>query len=136
MKAHPIEERSNAVALSITDDEGRLLILWHDKYQFWTIPLGKIEPGEEVLTAARREAHEELGIQAANFELIEAIHKPPNIDDYADITIHLLRVASYEGEIANLEPAKHGCLKFVTPGEARNLTPLSFPTRELLRHIE
>jgi 8-oxo-dGTP pyrophosphatase MutT (NUDIX family) len=127
--AQDAEQRSNAVALLVPDHEGRLLVLWHVKYRFWTVPLGKIEPGEAGVSAAHREAFEELGIIPEQVELLETVYKPLAVDDYSDITIALCRVTSYSGTIANREPDKHHQFRFMHPCEFDSLKPISFPTR-------
>lgn len=123
------ERRSNAVALLVPDDEGRLLVLWHAKYRFWTVPLGKIEPGEAGVIAAHREAFEELGIVSERVELLDTIYKPIDVDDYSDINIAIFHVTSYSGTIANREPDKHEQFRFIHLVEFSSLEPLSFPTR-------
>jgi 8-oxo-dGTP pyrophosphatase MutT (NUDIX family) len=123
------EPRSNAVALLVTDAEGRMLVLWHVKYRFWTVPLGKIEPGEAGISAAEREAFEELGIVSKRVELLDTVYKPVATDDYSDITIALCHVTSYSGAIANREPDKHDQFRFMHPRDFGSLNPLSFPTQ-------
>lgn len=123
------EPRSNAVALLVTDAEGRVLVLWHAKYRFWTVPLGKIEPGEAGISAAEREAFEELGIVSERVELLDTVYKPVATDDYSDITIALCHVTCYSGTIANREPDKHYQFRFMHPRDFGSLNPLSFPTR-------
>jgi 8-oxo-dGTP diphosphatase len=45
---------------------GREILLVHrDRYGDWTLPKGKLEPGEPVLHAAVREVHEETGVCGA-----------------------------------------------------------------------
>ena len=131
----PNDIRSNAVALVVTDDEGKLLILWHRKYRFWTVPLGKIEQGEAGVCAAHREAFEELGIVSDRVELFDTIHKPHDVDDYSDITIALCRMLSYTGVITNREPEKHDRFQFLHPSEILALEPISFPTQVLLERF-
>ncbi|MHA4836011.1 NUDIX hydrolase [Sphingopyxis sp. MSC1_008] len=127
--ADPRERSPDTVALLVTDDEERLLVLWHAKYRFWTVPLGKIEIGEGDVHAAEREAFEELGIVSQHIELFDMIHKPANLDDYSDIMIALCRVTKYYGQITNLEPEKHCNLHFLNPSDISNLHPLSYPTQ-------
>lgn len=122
---------SDAIALVVTDEQGRVLILWHGKHKFWTVPLGKVEPGEPEINAAYREALEELGIVSDHMELFETIYKPKYIDDCSGITISLFKVLSYSGTITNCEPEKHGCFQFVEPSEIASLGPTSFPTQVL-----
>ncbi|HEV7659701.1 MAG TPA: NUDIX hydrolase [Allosphingosinicella sp.] len=132
LEPDPVEgqaSRSDCVALLVADAESRLLVLWHEKYRFWTVPLGKIEPGETGLSAAHREAFEELGIVLEGVDLLDTIYKPADVDDYSDITITLCRVTSYSGTIANCEPDKHNQFRFVHPVDFASLEPLSFPAR-------
>lgn len=123
------ERRCNAVAILVADEEGKLLVLWHSRYRFWTVPLGKIEPGERGVTAAHREALEELGILSERIELLDTVYKPPELDDYSGIMIELCRVTSYVGTIANCEPDKHDHFRFLHPRDFVTLEPVSFPTR-------
>jgi 8-oxo-dGTP pyrophosphatase MutT (NUDIX family) len=123
-----MRNRSGTVALLVADDEHRLLVLWHEKYRFWTVPLGKIEDGEIDVRAAHREAFEELGIVSEKVDLIETIHKPADLDEYSDIFISICQVKSYKGEIENREPHKHRELHFVHIDEIEHLQPLSYPT--------
>ena len=44
--------------------------LWSSK-DSWTIPKGEIEPDEDIITAAQREFHEEVGIPAPAGDLID-----------------------------------------------------------------
>ena len=45
--------------------EGRRLALVHrPKYDDWSLPKGKPDPGEEMAETAAREIHEELGVEA------------------------------------------------------------------------
>ena len=129
--AEYMKKRSDTVALMVMDEEDRLLILWHEKYRFWTVPLGKVEDGEIDISAAQREAFEELGIFSEQVELVDRIHKPANLDDYSDIIISLCQVKSYVGQIANREPDKHRELHFVHIDQIGYFQPLSYPTRVL-----
>lgn len=129
------EPKPCTVALMVADKDDRLLVLWHTKYQFWTIPLGKVEFGEADVEAAEREALEELGIIPYQIELFETIHKPANLDDYSDIRIALCRVTHYSGQVANREPDKHNDLQFLRPSEIRELQPLSYPTQVIAARL-
>ncbi|MBT2244303.1 NUDIX hydrolase [Sphingobium sp. BHU LFT2] len=133
--ADPSERSPDTVALMVADDEDRLLVFWHTKYRFWTVPLGKVEIGEGDIHAAKREAYEELGIISQNIELFDKIHKPANLDDYSDIMIALCRVTNYTGKVANLEPDKHGSLQFLNPSDIFNLHPLSYPTKVIAARL-
>ena len=134
MCAHPSglgEQNADAARLlsSVANEEGKFLVLWHRKYRFWTVPLGKIEPGEQGIAAAHREALEELGILPERIDLLENGSKSTELDDCSDIAIALCCVTSYSGTIANREPDKHDHFRFLHPSDFASLEPLSFPTR-------
>ncbi|MEG8057047.1 NUDIX hydrolase [Sphingomonas sp. 22L2VL55-3] len=121
--------RSDTVALIVADEQDRLLVMWHEKHAFWTVPLGKVEEGEVDVGAARREAFEELGIVSDHVELLDTIHKPADLDEYSDILIALCLIANYTGEVANREPDKHRGLHFAHLAEIADMQPLSYPTK-------
>jgi 8-oxo-dGTP pyrophosphatase MutT (NUDIX family) len=43
-------------------DDRRVAVVHRPRYDDWSLPKGKIDPGEEIGETARREVHEELGI--------------------------------------------------------------------------
>jgi 8-oxo-dGTP diphosphatase len=47
----------------ICDADGRVAIVYRPKYDDWTFPKGKLEPGESEEEAALREVHEETGLE-------------------------------------------------------------------------
>lgn len=133
--ANPSERKPDTVAILVADDKDRLLVLWHAKYRFWTVPLGKVEIGEGDVHAAQREAFEELGIVSQHVELFDTIYKPADLDDYSDIIIALCRVMDYTGKVANREPDKHHNLHFLDPSEISHLHPLSYPTQVIAARL-
>jgi 8-oxo-dGTP diphosphatase len=46
----------------VRDDDGRVAVVYRPKYDDWTFPKGKLEPGETEEQAALREVHEETGL--------------------------------------------------------------------------
>jgi 8-oxo-dGTP pyrophosphatase MutT (NUDIX family) len=65
------------VAAIIEGPAGRVLMVrqrargpegWHDGPEYWTLPGGGIEPGEEPVAAVRREDAEEVGLRVTDAE--------------------------------------------------------------------
>ena len=47
----------------MSDDAGRVAAVHRPKYDDWSLPKGKLEPGEDWETAALREVEEETGLR-------------------------------------------------------------------------
>ncbi|KRT54558.1 Nudix family hydrolase [endosymbiont of Ridgeia piscesae] len=94
----------HVAAAAIIDSDGRVLISKRHEHLhqggLWEFPGGKLEPGESVEAALRRELYEELGIRISRFEpLIRVTH------NYAECSVLLdvYRVFSYQGEPRGME---------------------------------
>ncbi len=92
-----------AVGVVLNADACILLSKRHaDSHQggLWEFPGGKVEPGETVVEALRRELYEELGIRiGASKPLLEVSH------DYADkaVLLDVWLIEEFEGEAAGRE---------------------------------
>jgi mutator protein MutT len=78
---------------------------------YWEFPGGKVEPGEELTAALRRELREELGIEVEIGPQIHSfVHAYPDRD---------VRLYFYEGRIVSGEPQKLEVadLTWVTPAQ-------------------
>jgi 8-oxo-dGTP diphosphatase len=56
------EETVRAAGGVVRDEAGRIAVVYRPKYEDWSFPKGKLEPGESEEEAALREVHEETGL--------------------------------------------------------------------------
>ena len=59
MRKGPVEAAGGV----LRDDDGRILLVHRPRYDDWTLPKGKLDPGETFEQAALREVHEETGLR-------------------------------------------------------------------------
>jgi 8-oxo-dGTP pyrophosphatase MutT (NUDIX family) len=77
----------------------------------WNLPSGKVEPGEELLAAAVREAREEVAVEITAARLATVVHvqrpaETPRVGFFFE-------AESWQGEPVNAEPHKCGGLRWV-----------------------
>ena len=56
-------EAAGGVVSQVVDGRTLVALVHRPKYDDWSFPKGKLEPGEDHLTAARREVEEETGLR-------------------------------------------------------------------------
>jgi 8-oxo-dGTP diphosphatase len=57
--------------------DGRVLLVHRARYDDWSLPKGKLEPGETWEAAAIREVHEETGLRCELGEFLGSSHYEP-----------------------------------------------------------
>jgi 8-oxo-dGTP diphosphatase len=71
------ERHVRAAGGLVTDGDGRVAVVHRPRYDDWSLPKGKLEPGESWEDAALREVREETGLRAALGEELPS-------DEYTD----------------------------------------------------
>ncbi len=94
----------------------------------WEFPGGKVEEGEDLLSALKRELKEELGIKVISADFFTSIKEER--ENYK-LEFYFYKIYSYEGEIF-LKEAKEA--SFFTLEEALKL-PLCSPDYKLLKKL-
>ncbi|GHF33297.1 hypothetical protein GCM10010218_12990 [Streptomyces mashuensis] len=71
MTARETRQRFGAGAWGVVQqDDGRVLLLHHRRSGLWTLPGGRVEPGETLKEAAVRELQEETGLRGTAGRLL------------------------------------------------------------------
>ena len=87
---HEVVRHPGATAIVVLDDDGRVLLERQYRTPIdaltWEIPAGKIDPGEDPETCARRELEEETGLVADKLEYLTSVAVALG---YSDEVIHL-----------------------------------------------
>jgi CYTH domain-containing protein/8-oxo-dGTP pyrophosphatase MutT (NUDIX family) len=77
--------------------DGRVLLVHRPRYDDWSLPKGKLDPGEDWETAALREVHEEAGVRARLREPLPSVH-------YTDAKGRSKTVRYWRMEVEQAEP--------------------------------
>lgn len=115
----------------ITDDAGRLLLVrrGHEPgLGLWSIPGGRVEPGESDAEAVIREVLEETGLTVSCGPLLGTVFRPGLAGSALEILDFLACVTG--GELAAGDDAADAA--WITPGEAAALDAKGLLTAGLL----
>jgi 8-oxo-dGTP diphosphatase len=122
--------RVPCVGAVVRDESGRILVVRRalpPSQGLWSIPGGRVEPGETLAEAARREVREETGLDVDVQEILGHVDIPHGdvVYDVADFA------ATVSGNVPPLAAGDDaGDARWVTAAELRNLptTPQLFST--------
>lgn len=108
--------------------DGRVLVVHRPRYDDWSLPKGKLEPGEEWEAAAAREVEEEAGVRVRLGEELEPVHYTDNRGRPKTVRYWVMTVAGDAGFAPNEEVDQ---IAWLAPHEA--VACLSYPhDRDLL----
>lgn len=98
----------DGIAAVIKNSAGEILVQEHVKYGFWTIPVGKVKKGQDVVDGLKQEIFEECNISVEEYrELIVKDYCYERNGAEVKVVSHLFEVSKYSGELKNSEPQKH-----------------------------
>lgn len=98
----------DGVAVVIKNEHGEVLMQEHVKYGFWTIPVGKVKPEQNIEKALKEEIFEECNITIEDYrEITTRDYDSERNGVSVTVKAHLFEVTGYSGEVKNNEPHKH-----------------------------
>lgn len=119
---------------AVNDRDDTFITLYHNKFNFWTIPLAKVDEGETIKETVVRECFEELGIHVIKFKILKTfkIQRHPN-NTLVNIQGYLIEVTAYSGVPYNKEEHKHKDMKWLNIRELSKLKRTSGATKQLIK---
>jgi 8-oxo-dGTP diphosphatase len=102
----------------VFDDEGRVVIVHRPRHDDWSLPKGKLDPGEDWEAAALREVEEECGLRCA---LEEELPCTDYVVDGRPKRVRWWRMRVLEDLGRDAADDEVDELRWATPAEAREL---------------
>lgn len=105
--------KMHAIGLVIINEKDEILILEHNKFNIKTVPVGKIEKGEDIIHALHREIKEEIGIEFENEILLANTYTKYEHIERSFEYIFVVNTKDIKGKPKNMEPEKHADIYWV-----------------------
>jgi len=111
--------------------DGKVLLVHRTRHNDWSLPKGKLDPGETPLAAAVREVREETGYEVASGPLVGAVAY--TVNEMPKVVLYW-RMTPKGRPSPVQDPGEINGLRWVTPEEALRL--LTYPLeRDLLQRL-
>ncbi len=108
----------------------------HNKYGFWTIPIGKANPDQTPEEGLQQEIQEECNLKILECkELIQRKFIYERNGKMVNVLSHIYEVLKYTGVMKNNEPHKHKKQMFIPLEKIKQLLYLSDATVLYLEHV-
>lgn len=118
----------NGIA-GVFHNDDKILVFWHNKYHFWTIPTGKSPLMSDPDVGFQREMEEEVGVfcPPSGYELLGTFLKYYSRGNKVQTRVrsYVYDIAKYHGELKNMEPHKHPKMEWMTIEELEALPETS-----------
>ena len=102
----------------VLDDDGRVALVHRPRYDDWSLPKGKLDPGESFEEAALREVEEETGMRCRLLDELDPVEYRDNKGRQKLVRYWLMAVDQDPGFVPNDEVDE---LRWVQPEEAAEL---------------
>jgi 8-oxo-dGTP diphosphatase len=102
----------------VLDDDGRVALVHRPRYDDWSLPKGKLDPGESFEEAALREVEEETGMRCRLLDELDPVEYRDNKGRQKLVRYWLMAVDQDPGFVPNDEVDE---LRWVHPEEAAEL---------------
>jgi 8-oxo-dGTP diphosphatase len=102
----------------VLDSEGRVALVHRPRYDDWTLPKGKLDPGESFEEAALREVEEETGLRCRLVRELPSVEYPDNKGRAKLVRYWLMEVEHDPGFVLNDEVDE---LRWLEPADALSL---------------
>ena len=124
------------LAALIRNDKGEILMQKHNKYGFWTIPVGKASMNESVTGGMKKEVFEETNLRVEEcHEIWSKTNEYIRNGIKVKVHVHAFEIDRYSGTLENKESHKHSEQRFMSVAKIMKLSYISNDTKDTLRML-